>query len=547
MDVDASRKTPSPPPSPLEPGSRIADYWSVGARWAIHGDVHFHGATSELECDVAAWRYQGSQPLPKFLDALDADRQRFTALVHPQICRTFDIGRIPNELTCYWVQESPGGVPLLQHLHERSVVVPDLTVHIALQIALGIDAIHRAGLVHGDLDPEFVKILGKDRVKLSWGGLAVRLEQAGLDTGRGPTRSLAEIAPETLRDRSIDPRSDVYSFAALLYRMLAGTSPFLVRRNGPPPGLDPSEALERLPSAVPPALTGPLTASLGRDPAKRPTMTEWIEALRVAERQLAPSPGKWRSEEAPRRGSETPAPVRTVPSAPPAPNGKSSNLRIDSTIGNVPRSGRTASPVMARRNGAGSPPPSPPPVSGGTVRPQGIAAGSVPQLPARVVRAPRGPSIASHLAATSLMALLVLGGVSIIATMMDAPAPATEIAEVPPTETVVPAIVTLATDPPGATVYEDEEVIGTTPMEVVLDARPRSEFREFRLELEGYASQSVRQPWVEENTLRQWVLTPETSRIVPVPVPVHVGPEWPLEVPSDDADETNVPDPRKER
>ncbi|MEN0067988.1 MAG: protein kinase [Myxococcota bacterium] len=264
-------------------------------------DLHLHAGSSEIEVDIAAWRYQGSQLLPKFLDALEADRQRFSALVHPQVCRTFDIGRVPSELTCYWVQESPGGVSLLQHLHERSVVVPDLTIHLGLQIAFGLDAIHRAGLLHGDLDPEFIRVIGKDRIKLGWAGLATRVESAGLATGRGTARSLAEMAPETLVDGIVSVASDTYGFAALLYRMLAGTSPFLVRRDAPLTALDTSGALARLPSEVPQVLFSLLATSLELDPRRRPTIEEWVEALRQAERGLMPTSGHWLTGALPRR------------------------------------------------------------------------------------------------------------------------------------------------------------------------------------------------------------------------------------------------------
>jgi len=540
-----SQTSTSLDPSPVERGARIADHWIIGARWATFGDVHFHGATSEIDVDVAVWRYQGSQPLPRFLEALEADRQRFTALVHPQVCRTFDVGRQEGGVTCYWVQESPGGVRLLEHLHDRSVIVPDLTVAMALQIALGLDAIHRAGLIHGDLDPEFVRVLGEDRVKLGWAGLAVRLEAAGLDTGRGSGRSMAEVAPETLRDGTTDARSDVYSFAALLYRMLAGVSPFLVRRNGPPPGIDPHEALERLPSGVPQALRPPLLASLGHDPTKRPTMAEWIEALRAAERQLGTAPARWTAEPVPRRDPTTPAPVHSVPSAKADDAASKGKLRIDSTIGNLPRSGRTSPGSRVDGNGQ---PPLPSIGHRGTVRPKVVASGSqpAPVLPVRA-RPSRGPSLATYLAATSLMALIVLGGVAIMVALGDPPPRAAE-PVVPATPPALPAIVTIATYPPGATVLEGDEVLGATPLELVLDVQ-QTEIRDFSLELEGYAPHTLRQPWIEHDTMREIVLQPHESEQPGASGPtVHVPsfpplppPEPPLEV------DESVADPRVTR
>lgn len=548
-----SSHSQSVPPSPLERGSRLADHWTIGARWANFGDLHLHAGTSEIDVDIAAWRYQGSQPLPKFLEDLDEDRQHFTALVHPQLCRTFDIGRVSDTLTCFWVQESPGGVPLLQHLHERSVVVPDLTVQLGLQIAFGIDAIHRAGLLHGDLDPEFIRVLGKERIKLSWAGLSRRIEASGLDAGRGSSRSLAEVAPETLRDGIVERASDIYGFAALLYRMLTGTSPFLVRRDGPPPGLDPSEALDRLPSAVPSALRPPLTASLGRDPARRPTIEEWIDALRLAEDQLTRTMGNY-TESTPRRDRATDAavpPTRTVPSSSPAGVG-SQGLRIDSTIGNVPRSGRTGQPAVPRAGAEAPPPPSAAPVSSnGTVRPRLVSVPPTPPPSPTAIRG-SGPSLASLLAATTLMALVVLGGVAILANVDgrtieaagELVVPGTTVS-VPSLDDGLPAIVTLSTHPPGATVYEAETLLGTTPMEVVLSERAYEEPRVFRIELEGYASHTVRQPWTDNDKQHDIVMQAVTPvRTIVVPAPTWPRPPAP---PGATAASEDVPSLREDR
>ncbi|MEN0066786.1 MAG: protein kinase [Myxococcota bacterium] len=546
-------------PSPLNPGGRLSDHWTIGARWAIFGDVHLHAGTSEIEVDIASWRYQGSQPLPKFLDALDADRQRFTALVHPQVCRTFDIGRVPNELTCYWVQEAPGGVPLLKHLHERSVVVPDLTINLGLQIAFGLDALHRAGLVHGDLDPELVRIVGKDRVKLSWAGLATRIESAGLDAGRGGARSVAEVPPETLHTGTANVASDIYGFAALLYRMLAGTSPYLVRKNNPPPVFDPSEAMERLPAAVPPVLLSPLTASLGHDPAKRPTIEEWIEALRHAERQLAPSLGQWSAEAAPRRDA-----AATAPSAPTRTSSASTSprpgaaLRIDSTIGNLPRSGRTAKSTVPRASDDGKPATPSGIGSRGTVRPRMVQSAptptSVSSMPPRT-RSTSGASLPSLLAATSLMALVVLGGVAILGSLSTPPPAPVEPIMAPSTPARFPAIVTLSTYPPGATVFENDAEIGTTPMEVVLPLEPYAEPRKFQLVLDGHATHTVRQPWTDDakqhdvalqpldGPVRQPAFTPAYRVVAPPPT-------YPLPTEAEAAphvDPEAVPDPRGTR
>src|SRR5262245_65792991 len=71
-----------PPPSPVSFGEVVADRWIVGAQRYAQGDVHFHACTDRTESiqvepapqlRIAVFRYRGSEPLPRFLDALKFD------------------------------------------------------------------------------------------------------------------------------------------------------------------------------------------------------------------------------------------------------------------------------------------------------------------------------------------------------------------------------------------------------------------------------------------------------------------------------------------
>jgi hypothetical protein len=90
-----------------------------------------------------------------------------------------------------------------------------------------------------------------------------------------------------------------------------------------------------------------------------------------------------------------------------------------------------------------------------------------------------------------------------------APAPAPPRPELAPV--VEPAVLTLRTDPPGASVWEEGQRLGSTPLEVLLEGGPDDPPRVFELRRPGFATHTVRQPWSErdvQHTVPLQVLPP---------------------------------------
>ncbi|MGN8342792.1 AAA family ATPase [Pseudomonas sp. SMV71] len=122
--------------------------------------------------------------------------------------------------------EDPGGVPLVQLLIAPMDTAIFLRLAISIAVALG--KFHQRGLVHKDIKPSHILVNCPDgQARLTGFGLASRLprERQAPETLEG---TLAYMAPEQTgrMNRSIDSRSDLYSFGVTLYQMLTGTLPF---------------------------------------------------------------------------------------------------------------------------------------------------------------------------------------------------------------------------------------------------------------------------------------------------------------------------------
>ncbi|MEO8191254.1 MAG: protein kinase [Acidobacteriota bacterium] len=173
----------------------------------------------------------------------DADRlRRFEqearaagVLNHPNITAVLDIGE--HDGAPYVVQELLEGETLRQAVSGARLPARK-ALDYAIQIAHGLAAAHEKGIVHRDLKPENLFVTKDGRVKILDFGLAklTHTEESGqatnLPTATAGTEpgivlgTLGYMSPEQVRGRSADPRSDIFSFGAILYEMLAGQRAF---------------------------------------------------------------------------------------------------------------------------------------------------------------------------------------------------------------------------------------------------------------------------------------------------------------------------------
>ena len=236
----------------MKPGDRLGPY-EVLAKLGEGGMGEVYKAR-----DTRLDRTVAIKVLPTALNADPDRRARFerearaiAALAHPHICTLYDIGESipsglgelapsaqPLEPVHYLVMEHLPGQTLADRLLKGPLPLTQ-ALDIAAQIADALDAAHKHGIIHRDLKPGNVmltkggaKLLDFGVAKL-WGPEASpNLAATALPTVAPLTRqglvigTVPYMAPEQLEGKEADARSDIFSFGAVLYEMLAGRRPF---------------------------------------------------------------------------------------------------------------------------------------------------------------------------------------------------------------------------------------------------------------------------------------------------------------------------------
>ena len=167
--------------------------------------------------------------------------------------------------TVYAVLENPGGVPLDQWLDKRrKLVTPEEACAMLQPVFNGVAAMHQVGLVHRGICPENIRVLENGRARLT-GYATIGLRTAG--SGLHGQLYEGYSAPEQYSAVEFEGRyTDVYSLAAVCYRMLCGQSPVPAAQRLV---ADSNPAARSVNPAVPAYVSEALDLGLQLDPAER--------------------------------------------------------------------------------------------------------------------------------------------------------------------------------------------------------------------------------------------------------------------------------------
>jgi tetratricopeptide (TPR) repeat protein len=221
---------------------------------------------------------------PERLARFEREARMLAALNHPSVAAIY--GLEEAEGTQLIVMELVPGETLSEKLSHGPLPL-DEALKIARQIADALEAAHERGIIHRDLKPANIKVTPEGRVKVLDLGLAkvfdVKETGAGSDASLSPTLVIegtqpgvilgtAEfMSPEQARGKSVDKRTDIWSFGCVLYELLTGRRIFA--------GETASDVLaailtaeprwDALPRETPARIRDLLRRSLQKDPNRR--------------------------------------------------------------------------------------------------------------------------------------------------------------------------------------------------------------------------------------------------------------------------------------
>jgi serine/threonine protein kinase len=210
------------------------------------------------------------------------EAQALAALNDPHIAQIYHLEDVGQSVAL--VMEFVEGRTLANAIDARAIDVDD-AIRLAAEVAAGLETAHEKGIIHRDLKPANVKITADGHAKILDFGLAKAMtgDAASAELMNSPTLTArateagmilgtaAYMSPEQARGKTVDKRTDIWAFGAVLFEMLTGRRAFegesvsdtlaSVLRS------DPDWSL--VPAAVPPHVRSLLARCLDRDTSRR--------------------------------------------------------------------------------------------------------------------------------------------------------------------------------------------------------------------------------------------------------------------------------------
>lgn len=204
----------------------------------------------------------------QFVETFRREAQAAARLNHPNIAQIYSFGQEKGQP--YIAMELVSGRHFDEMIDdsEGAGLDPVLVMQVGADIADGLGLAAEANLIHGDIKPENILLDERNNAKLVDFGIAGASGQQDTEVWGTPYY----IAPEKVRRRKADERSDIYSLGATLYHALAGHPPFegetaidviKARFNAAAP------ALNEVRADIPEELANIIARMLEEDPARR--------------------------------------------------------------------------------------------------------------------------------------------------------------------------------------------------------------------------------------------------------------------------------------
>lgn len=344
-------------------GRVVAGRYQLGPRRGSGVDAAVFDAFDLVDQSVVAIKvvHPDLSSADGFERAFRLAAEQGASIKHPNIAEIYDWGADSwnQRKAMYVIVEHLGGGSLREYLDRGRTLSPSQALMVGLETCKALDAIHRHGMVHGDIRPSTLVFGDDERLRVTDVGLANVVGEALWTERAHVSNALAMYAAPELAESGIrGPKGDVYSLCLTLLESMSGTVPFA----GDSTVATLSNRIGRLMPVS--ADLGPLAAVLERagrpSPEDRYSAAEFGRALvQAAERLPRPAPinlpnfGLFADSSGaiPRPTLPPPAPVDAPPAAPPPETTVYVPTAEEMTSGHARPSGIEPEPLPPRRRG----------------------------------------------------------------------------------------------------------------------------------------------------------------------------------------------------
>ena len=152
-------------------------------------------------------------------ERLKIEARAAASLNHTNIATVYAIEESNDEM--FIAMEYVEGSELKDKI-KSAPLTTDETINIAIQIAKGLDAAHKKGIVHRDIKSQNIMITSDGNVKIMDFGLAKMKGVTQLTDSGSTIGTAAYMSPEQARGEDADQRTDIWSFGIVLYELITG-------------------------------------------------------------------------------------------------------------------------------------------------------------------------------------------------------------------------------------------------------------------------------------------------------------------------------------
>jgi hypothetical protein len=237
---------------------------------------------------------------PRVYERLKAEARLLAQLNHPAVVRVLDFE--DDAAFPYLVLEYVEGFTLSDLIHQSGSIRPHRAVRIVMQVAEGLAAARKIGIVHRDVKPANVLLTRDGHAKVADLGLAVvvdGLSRYSLGVGSAHDEAAGTVAymsPEQFSaENGLDHRADIYSLGATFYHAITGQPPFtggthleIMLKHAQEMPVPPHLVVRE----ITPSCSAVILKMMSKDPAQRyPSYDELLPALaELSARSVASTP-----------------------------------------------------------------------------------------------------------------------------------------------------------------------------------------------------------------------------------------------------------------